>query len=742
MLAAAATVGQLVMGKAVRDAFFLSQFDVRLLPRMMVVAALASFLAVLVVSRAIARFGPFRAMPVMFGAGFLLLLVHAALAAHVPRVAAVALYVHMASFGSTTVSGFWSLVNERYDPHTAKRVVARLAGGATAGGLVASAVVWRAANHVPVLALLLVMAGLNIACLAGVLGMARGGPAAVAGGTGAEGHAGNVFEGLHVLQRAPYLRQLGLLVGVIAMASALMDYLLGARASAAFSTGPELLSFFALFQLTIGLLSFVALSLLSRPALKSLGLAGTVALLPGATLVLGVAALSLPTLLTSAALRGCEAVLQNSLFRSSYELMFTPIAAARKRATKLIIDVAFDRVGTAAGGAFAIALVWLLPAETERLVGGTVLLLSAAALWLARRLHTGYVKALEESLVAGSVRLDEGEAVDSTTWQTITQTNLQLDRRRILDEIERLRREQQGVVERVEQGRADFVSAPVEPAARSLRSAHVAGEVAARVSQLLLADPRQIRSILTGPEPLTTWMVPHVIPMLGVNELRRDAMQALRNVAPLVTGQLLDALLDPDTSLVVRRRLPRVLRGCSTQRAAEGLLHGLFDSRFDIRYQCGLALWSVTAQNHDIRLAKRTVLRAVALEVEVDRSVWETQATDVGDSGGETLLEDVLADRKNRCLAHVFRILGLVLEREPLMLAFRALHAHDARLRGTSLEYLENVLPTDIRDRLWPFLDDSRPARSTERPRQEILAELLSSSSNLSVEAVRALRRS
>ena len=35
------------------------------------------------------------------------------------------------------------------------------------------------------------------------------------------------------------------------------------------------------------------------------------------------------------------------------------------------------------------------------------------------------------------------------------------------------------------------------------------------------------------------------------------------------------------------------------------------------------------------------------------------------------------------------------------------LHTSDPVLRGTALEYLEGVLPPDIRDRLWPFLGDS-----------------------------------
>jgi hypothetical protein len=50
-----------------------------------------------------------------------------------------------------------------------------------------------------------------------------------------------------------------------------------------------------------------------------------------------------------------------------------------------------------------------------------------------------------------------------------------------------------------------------------------------------------------------------------------------------------------------------------------------------------------------------------------------------------------------RGLGHVFTLLSLVVEREPLQIAHRALVGGDAGLRGTALEYLENVLPEDVR---------------------------------------------
>jgi hypothetical protein len=90
----------------------------------------------------------------------------------------------------------------------------------------------------------------------------------------------------------------------------------------------------------------------------------------------------------------------------------------------------------------------------------------------------------------------------------------------------------------------------------------------------------------------------------------------------------------------------------------------------------------------------------------------------------------------------VFTLLALAFPRGPMLLAFRGLHTSDETLRGTALEYLESVLPPDVRAALWPYLEDPRPLDLRGRPRAQILRELLVSnrSIQLNLEALRRLR--
>jgi hypothetical protein len=92
------------------------------------------------------------------------------------------------------------------------------------------------------------------------------------------------------------------------------------------------------------------------------------------------------------------------------------------------------------------------------------------------------------------------------------------------------------------------------------------------------------------------------------------------------------------------------------------------------------------------------------------------------------MADDVLAvverevAREPLVLPHVFLLLGLMLDAEPLKLALGALKSEDPNLRGTSYEYLENVLPPSLRGALWPHLEAwakaSPPAPESSKPRR------------------------
>jgi len=133
---------QLRAARAVRDALFLSAFRVKSLPLVMAASAVAALAGAEALSRLQARRSPSRVVPAAAALSTLLLAAWWALGFLFPRAAAVLLYLHVAAFGGALVSGFWSLVNERFDPYTARRAVGAIGTGAAAGGVAGG-------DHVP-----------------------------------------------------------------------------------------------------------------------------------------------------------------------------------------------------------------------------------------------------------------------------------------------------------------------------------------------------------------------------------------------------------------------------------------------------------------------------------------------------------------------------------------------------------------------------------------------------------------
>jgi hypothetical protein len=263
----------------------------------------------------------------------------------------------------------------------------------------------------------------------------------------------------------------------------------------------------------------------------------------------------------------------------------------------------------------------------------------------------------------------------------------------------------------------------------------------ARLAQLRSRNATTVRDALVA-GPVSREVASQVVTLLAWDDVARDAITALRAGAPRFVGLLCDHLLDGDEEFAVRRRLPLVLAACPSRRAVEGLLGGLGDRRFEVRYRCGRALTRLLELDATLGVDQDAVRRAVLREVAVDRGVWKTHRLldESEDDAWSPVADELIRDRASRSLEHVFTMLALIFPRQPLRIAFHGLHSGDAHLRGTALEYLEAILPDDLRTALWPFLEDDRRAAPPPRPADTVLRDLLASHASIAVDLKR-LRR-
>ena len=675
-LTAAALIAQQVGANAIRDGLFLSLFKVQSLPYFIAAAAVLAIVAAHFSGRLLTRLGPTRVVPALVAANAALFLVEWLLLGSQPRAAVVLLYLHSSVLGGIAISAFWSLLNERFDPHSAKPLMARVAGAATLGGFVGGVSAERVAALLPEGALLLLLALVGAACAAGVVAVGRGAPARRTSGVDTPDRAGAWAQ----LQRQPLLRNLAIVIALAAMVGALTDYVLKAEAVAYFGRGHQLVRFFGLFYSGTGLAAVLIQASLGRFALGRLGLGGSVASHPAVVATASLLGFVLPSPWRGILPRGCDVVVRNSTFRAGYELLYTPLAESAKRSVKSLIDVAVDCAGKGAGALLILLLVPLAPSHVFALVNLAAGVAAAGEFFVARRLRAGYVSALE-----GGLRRQGGELEQAVEYSmadfTVAASMTGLDRAAVL--------------------RALGSGQTVQPAALPI------DPVVAALVELRSGDLVRIGAALRT-LPRDPLLIGALVPLLARDNLVKMIVSALAAYGGRAAGEMVSVLLDPATSDVVRRRLPLALKSCPSTIARDGLRAGLELEGFEIRMRCARALLALSDEHPELQ---EPFPHAVALA-----------QRELGGGGEMPLVRE-----------HVFNLLALALEREPVQIAARAFGTDDVYVRGTALEYLETVLPAPLFSAFQPLLTATGPPPARRRKPADPRAELLRAGATMTV---------
>ena len=705
VLASTVMIALQVAAKATRDALFITSFGVSLLPRMVVTAAVLSMFLTLWLARRLAQQGPATLVPRLFAGSAIMLAVEWLLTFVSLRPAAFLVYLHITAFGALLISAFWALVNESFDPRSARRAVGLITAGGSVGGLLGGLLTERMGTAFSASSMLPVLALLQLSLVVLVLPLAR----TSAGRPQSPEMGDTTSSAMEALRHSSYLRLLLYLVALAAAAEGVLDYVFKLQASR-ITDGPGLLRLFAVFYTATSLLTVLLQVSVLRTIFNRLGVARSTMLLPAGVALGSLGGLMVPGFPSVALARAVETVFRNSVFRSAQELLYSPVSALERRAAKPVVDVGGARLGDIAGAGLAQLAILAAPLQVTPLLLGTTVALALGTLAIARRMQRGYLGALERSLRAREDQLGP-EDVAAAMFQTV--------------------------------GAIDLTSLRVNPA--SIPTLPEAGPPAPEPDKekpqpSLAPDVAAMRSRLRGP-PLAGDQVGGVIDLLAWDAVASDAVAALRRVASGNLDLLTRRLLDPAEDFAVRRRLVAVLADSFTDQSFEALLGALGDRRFEVRYRAGGALARMMERMPGVPVKEEQVMNAIHREVTVERGVWEgRRLLDADDELWSPLEVDIVRDRANRSLEHVFTLLSLVRPAAPLRLAYRALLTEDAYLRGTALEYLESVLPESIRLPLWPFLEQTDRPRRQPRPPGEVVEELLASKESI-VLALAAVRQ-
>ena len=617
--------------------------------------------------RLLARFGPARFVPFILAVGSALFLVEWSLVGAYPRAVSVLVYFHASVLGAIGISTFWSLLNERFDPHTAKSLMARVAAAGAFGGLAGGVGAERVTALLSQGAVLGALGLSAAACAAGAVFIGRGMTVRAVRPAAPEDRRSGWAE----IRRVPLLRDLAMVVALAAALAALVDYALKVEVVNWLGKGEPLVRFFGFFYAGTALAAFLLQAVLGRQILARIGLGGSVTSHPLLVGAAGLLSFVAPAPWRGILPRGLDVTLRASIFRAGYELFYTPLPEAAKRAAKSVVDVSADCVGKGAGAALIVLLTRLDPVYTFAAVNIAGVLTAGMELTVARRLRAQYVRALEGGLKRRGEDLQQAApAFDFTLAVSMAGIDA-VSIRRALDDVSE----------------------------RKVAAASHDDPVVAAIATLRSGDLLRIRQLLRSP-PTDPLIVGALVPLLANKELLEPVVKTLSAYGPRAAGQLVDALLDSATPEHVRRRLPFVLKSCASIRARDGLVQALAVSSAEVRLRCERALMTLTDKHPELALSPAAVYEAVEREL----------------AGGN----DAGVVRE-----HVFNLLSLVLEREPVQIAALAFDSGDVHLRGTALEYLEVVLPSGIFAALAPRLSATPGPVSHKRGAAMVRAQLL-----------------
>jgi hypothetical protein len=222
----------------------------------------------------------------------------------------------------------------------------------------------------------------------------------------------------------------------------------------------------------------------------------------------------------------------------------------------------------------------------------------------------------------------------------------------------------------------------------------------AMLADLRSQDVARASSALERASEFERVHVAQTIDLLAWDAVLPAARAALEQLAPHHLGMLIDAMVNQDTDFVVRRRLPRILGTVPVRRSLEGLLSGLDDARFEVRYYSGRAMARILGKNPSLSIDSARVIAVIERELLVPPQRWygyklldrpETEpSTDHADTHGDSSMY----------LQYLTSLLSTIVAPEPLDAAVHGVRSTDPGVRGLAREYLHEVLPSAVLDRL------------------------------------------
>lgn len=200
-------------------------------------------------------------------------------------------------------------------------------------------------------------------------------------------------------------------------------------------------------------------------------------------------------------------------------------------------------------------------------------------------------------------------------------------------------------------------------------------------------------------------MVPHLLDLLANHELAADAAKALGQFGDTIVGSLQDHLADPSVPIVARRQIPAILQSVGTASAARVLYENLLERDTRLRFHIISALNKLHRLRPEVEPDTQMLETALAAEIIGHYRSYQILAKLSPVPDGQDPVARALQESMHQELERIFRLLGLLYPRLDVHSAYLGLQAKKVTVYDNTLEFLDNVLKSQVRAMLVPLLD-------------------------------------
>lgn len=200
-------------------------------------------------------------------------------------------------------------------------------------------------------------------------------------------------------------------------------------------------------------------------------------------------------------------------------------------------------------------------------------------------------------------------------------------------------------------------------------------------------------------------MVPDLLDLLANPELTAEAAKGLGQFGDAIVGSLQDYIADPSVPVVARREIPAILGSVGTASAARVLHENLLERDTTLRFRIICALNKLHRLHPEVERDTQMIETALAAEIIGHYRSYQILAKLDQVRDNEETVGRALKESMQQELERIFRLLGLLYPHVDVHSAYLGLQAKKVTVYDNSLEFLDNVLKSQLRAMLVPLLD-------------------------------------